>query len=86
MTEHIDNLQKSFELSSQQVDVDFIISGTDFERASQTICQAYAQFKPHNHVYHVTYNTKKPNVRDPERIDLVKDGFPLFKSIVKNTV
>jgi len=122
MKEHIENLQKSFELSSQQVDdavnplevaalfesqkvsyvligghmlsyytgtaratvdVDFIISGTDFERASQAINEAYAQFQPHNRVYHVTYDTKKPHVKDPERIDLVKDGFPLFKSVVK---
>ncbi len=122
MKEHIENLQKSFELSSQQVDdavnplevaalfeskkvsyvligghmlsyytgtaratvdVDFIISGTDFERASQAIHEAYAQFQLHNRVYHVTYDTKKPHVKDSERIDLVKDGFPLFKSIVK---
>ncbi len=122
MKEHIDNLKKSFELSSQQVedavnplevaalfesqnvsyvligghmlsyytgtaratvDVDFIISGTDFERASQAIRKAYVQFKPHNRVYHVTYDTKNPHVKDPERIDLVRDGFPLFNSVVK---
>lgn len=122
MKEHIENLQKSFELSSEQVDdvinslevaalfesqkvsyvligghilsyymgtaratvdVDFIIvSGTDFERASQAPRQSYAQFKSHNRVYHVTYDTKNPHIKDLERIDLVKDVFPLFKSVV----
>lgn len=122
MKEQIENLQKSFELSSQQiydavnplevaallesknvsyvligghmlschtgtaratVDVDFIIGGADFERASKAIHKAYAQFKRYDRVYHVTYNTKKPHTKDPERIDLVKDGFPLFRVIVQ---
>ncbi|MBT3724614.1 MAG: hypothetical protein HOM14_18870 [Gammaproteobacteria bacterium] len=122
MKEQIENLQKSFELSSQQiddavnplevaalfesknvsyvligghmlsyytgtaratVDVDFIIGGTDFERASKEINKAYAQFKHHNRVYHVTYDTQKTHEKDPERIDLVKDGFPLFKAVVQ---
>ncbi len=121
MKEQIENLQKSYELSSQQiedavnplevaalfesnnvsyvligghmlsyytgtaratVDVDFIIGGADFERASRVIDKAYAQFKHNNQVYHVTYDTKK-HVKDPERIDLVKDGFPLFKAVVQ---
>ena len=93
MKEHIENLQKSFELSSQQIDdvvnpleiaalfesenvsyvligghmlsyytgiaratmdVDFIIGGADFERASKAIHKAYAQFKHHDRIYHVT--------------------------------
>jgi len=122
MKEQIENLQKSYELSSQQiddavnplevaalfesenisyvligghmlsyyigtaratVDVDFIIGGTDFERASKAIHKAYTQFKYHNRVYHVTYDTKKMHAKDPERIDLVKDGFPLFKAVVQ---
>lgn len=121
MKEQIENLQKSFELSSQQIDdavnplevaalfesknvsyvligghmlsyytgtaratadVDFIISGADFERASKAINKAYAQFKHNNRVYHVTYDTKK-QAKAPERIDLVKDGFPLFKAVVQ---
>jgi len=121
MKEQIENLQKSFELSNQQiddavnplevaalfesknvsyvligghmlsyytgtaratVDVDFIIGGADFERASKAINKAYAQFKRHNRVYHVTYDTKK-HAKDPERIDLVKDGFPLFKAVIQ---
>ncbi len=121
MKEQIENLQKSFELSSQQiddavnplevaalfesknvsyvligghmlsyytgtaratVDVDFIIGGADFERASKVINKAYAQFKHNNRIYHVTYDTKK-QAKDPERIDLVKDGFPLFKAVVQ---
>lgn len=122
MKEQIENLQKSFELSSQQiddavnplevaalleskkisyvligghmlsyytgtaratVDVDFIIGGADFERASRAINEAYTQFKYHNRVYHVTYDTYKKHSRDPERIDLIKDGFPLFKAVVQ---
>lgn len=122
MNQHIENLQKSYELSSQQiedavnplevialfedeqisyvligghmlsfytgtaratVDVDFIIGGADFSRATKLIDQAYAQFKYHDRIYHVTYDSKKANVKDPERIDLVKDGFPLFREVVQ---
>ncbi len=122
MKEHIENLQKSFELSGQQiddavnplevaalfesenvsyvligghmlsyytgiaratVDVDVIISSADFARASKAIQQAYTQFKRHDYAYHVTYDTKKAHTKDPERIDLVKDGFPLFRTIVQ---
>ena len=122
MNEHIENLQKSFALSSQQiddavnplevaalfesenvsyvligghmlsyytgtaratVDVDFIIGGADFERASKAIHKAYAQFKHHDRIYHVTYDTKNPDAKDPERIDLVKDGFPLFRAVIQ---
>lgn len=122
MKEHIENLQKSFELSSQQiddavnplevaalferehvsyvligghmlsfytgtaratVDVDFIIGGAHFSRATKVIEAAFAQFKQKDHVYHVTYDTKKLGVSDPERIDLVKDGFPLFREVVE---
>lgn len=122
MKEQIENLQKSFELSSQQiddvvnplevaalfesekvsyvligghmlsyytgtaratVDVDFIIGSVDFERASKVIHKTYSQFKHHDRVYHVTYDTQKTPTKDPERIDLIKDGFPLFKAIVQ---
>lgn len=122
MKERIENVQKSYELSSQQladavnplevaalfekervsyvligghmlsyyagtaratVDVDFIISGPDFSRATKVIASAYAQFKHHDRVYHVTYDSKKPNLKDPERIDLVKDGFPLFREVIQ---
>jgi len=40
----------------------------------------FSRFKHNNRVYHVTYDTKKPT-KGPERIDLVKDGFPLFKVV-----
>jgi hypothetical protein len=122
MNENIDNLQKSFELSSKQiddavnplevaalfekegfsyvligghmlsfytgtaratVDVDFIIGGTDFSKATRLIQKAYSQFKEHDRVYHVTYDSKKANQKDPERIDLVRDNFPLFSEIVR---
>ncbi len=122
MKERIENLQKSYELSSQQVDdavnplevaalfekerisyvligghmlsfytgtaratvdVDFIISGADFSRAAKIIDKAYTQFKHHDRVYHVTYDSKKSHRKDPERIDLVRDGFPLFREIVR---
>ncbi|MFK8067340.1 MAG: hypothetical protein AB8D52_03765 [Gammaproteobacteria bacterium] len=122
MTEHIDNLQKSYELSSQQiedavnplevaalfekervsyvligghmlsyytgtaratVDVNFIIGGVDFSRAAEVIEKAYTQFQHHDRVYHVTYDSKKSNQKDPERIDLVKDDFPLFREVVQ---
>lgn len=121
MKNKIENLQKSFELSSQQtedvvnplevaaifedqkfsyvligghmlsfytgiaratVDVDFIIGNADFARASKAINKSYQQFKETDRVYHVTYDTKK-NVVDPERIDLIKDVFPLFREVVK---
>ena len=121
MKNKIENLQKSFELSSQQtedvvnplevaalfedqkfsyvligghmlsfytgiaratVDVDFIIGNADFSRASKIINKSYQQFKETDRVYHVTYDTKK-NVVDPERIDLIKDVFPLFREVVK---
>ena len=123
MKEHIDNLQKSFELSSQQVkdavnplevaaifekekmayvligghmlsyytgtaratvDVDFIIRGADFSRASAAIDKAYKQFKQNDRVYHVTYDSNQPNIKDPERIDLVRDNFPLFREVVQS--
>jgi len=116
----IENLRKSFELSSQQtedvvnplevaalfeeqelsfvligghmlsfytgiaratVGVDFIISDADFAKASKTINQSYRQFRETDRVYHVTFDTKK-NVVDPERIDLIKDVFPLFREVV----
>lgn len=122
MKEHINNLQKSFELSSQQVedavnplevaalfekervsyvligghmlsfytgtaratvDVDFIISGADFSRAAKVIDKAYSQFKHNDRIYHVTYDSKRSGPKDPERIDLVKDGFPLFREVVQ---
>ena len=96
MKEDIQNLQKSYELSSQHVedavnplevaalfekervsyvligghmlsfytgtaratvDVDFIIGASDFARAAKAINKAYTQFKYHDRVYHVTYNT-----------------------------
>lgn len=121
MKNKIENLQKSFELSSQQaedvvnpldvaaifedqkfsyvligghmlsfytgiaratVDVDFIIGNADFARASKAINKTYQQFKETDRVYHVTYDTKK-NVIDPERIDLIKDVFPLFREVIK---
>ncbi len=121
MKEQIENLQKSYELSSQQVedavsplevaalfeekrfsyvligghmlsfytgtaratvDVDFIVSGTDFARAAKAVKNAYSQFKAHDQVYHVTYDSRRANQKDPERIDLVRDTFPLFREIV----
>lgn len=122
MIESIENLQKSYELSSQQVedavnplevaalfekervsyvligghmlsfytgaaratvDVDFIIGGADFSRAAKVIDKTYTQFKHNDRVYHVTYDSKKANQKDPERIDLVRDTFPLFSEIVR---
>lgn len=122
MKEHIQNLQKSYELSSQQVedavnplevaalfekervsyvligghmlsfytgtaratvDVDFIIGGADFARAAKMIQDAYTQFKQHDRIYHVTYDSKTSGLKDAERIDLVKDGFPLFREVVQ---
>ena len=121
MKENFNNLQKSYELSSQQVedvvnplevaalfekervsyaligghmlsfytgttratvDVGFIIGGADFSRAVKIIDKAYAQFKHNDRVYHVTYDSKTSDQIDPERIDLVKDGFPLFREVV----
>lgn len=121
MKAHLDNLQKSFELSSQQVedavnplevaaifekekvsyvlieghmmsfytgtaratvDVDFIIGGAHFTRAAKAINQAYSQFRQNDRVYHVTYDSNKSGSGDPERIDLVRDGFPLFREVV----
>ncbi len=122
MKEHIDNLQKSYELSNQQVedavnplevaalfekehvsyvligghmlsyytgtaratvDVDFIIGGAHFTRAAKVIDKAYSQFKHNDRVYHVTYDSKRAGLKDAERIDLIKDGFPLFRAVVQ---
>lgn len=121
MKEHIQNLQKSYELSRLQiedavnplevaaifeeervsyvligghmlsfytgtaratVDVDFIIGGPDFSRAALAINKAYTQFKQNDRIYHVTYDSQKSGQKDLERIDLVKDGFPLFREVV----
>ena len=123
MKEHIDNLEKSFELSSQQVkdavnplevaaifekekmayvligghmlsyytgtaratvDVDFIVQGNDFSRAAAAIDKAYKQFKHNDRIYHVTYDSMHPNTKDSERIDLIRDKFPLFREVVQN--
>ena len=65
------------------VDVDFIVGGADFERASNMVRKTYTQFKRRDRVYHVTYDTKNARAEDSERIDLVKDGFPLFNTIVR---
>ncbi|MEJ2754543.1 MAG: hypothetical protein P8104_01580 [Gammaproteobacteria bacterium] len=65
------------------VDVDFIIGGADFVRTTEVIDKAYAQFQHHDRIYHVTYDSKKKNQKNPERIDLVKDGFPLFREVVQ---
>ncbi len=121
MKAHLDNLQKSFELSSQQVedavnplevaaiferekvsyvligghmmsfytgtaratvDVDFIVGGAHFVRAAKAIDKAFSQFTQNDKVYHVTYDSKKSGLGDLERIDLVRDGFPLFREVV----
>ena len=65
------------------VDVDFIIGDADFERASEVIYKAYVQLKHRNRVSRGTYDTRKQHAKNPERIDLVKDDFPLFKAIVQ---
>lgn len=121
MKGHLGNLQKSFELSSQQVedavnplevaaiferekvsyvligghmmsfytgtaratvDVDFIVGGAHFARAAKAIDKAFSQFKQNDRVYHVTYDSEKSGLGDLERIDLVRDGFPLFREVV----
>ena len=121
MKESINNLHKSYQLSSQQiedavnplevvalfekeqisyvligghllsfytgtaratVDVDFIISGSDFLRATKVINKAYQQFNQHDRIFHVTYDSKISKQKDAERIDLVKDGEPLFRAVV----
>ena len=123
MKKQVDNLQKSYEVSSQQIDdvvnplevvallesekvsyvligghmlsyytgmpratadVDLIIDGVDFERTSMLIREAYTQLEHHDRINHVTYDSQKPGAKDPERIDLVKDSFPLFKTVVRD--
>ncbi len=64
------------------VGVDFIVGGAHFARAAKAINHAYSQFQQNDRVYHVTYDSKKPGSKDAERIDLVRDGFPLFREIV----
>lgn len=121
MKKTLENLQKSYELSSLQaedivnplevavllenkklsyvligghmvsfytgipratVDVDFIVGGSDFTEATHVISKSYQAFKQTDRVYHVTYDTKQ-KVVNPERIDLIKDMFPLFRQIVE---
>lgn len=122
MKEQIENLEKSYELSSRQVedavnplevaalfekenmsyvligghmlsyytgiaratvDVDFIIGWTDFKRAAKMIQKTYSHFKPNDKVYHITYDSCRSTAGELERIDLVKDGFPLFRTVVE---
>jgi hypothetical protein len=64
------------------VTVDFIVGGAHFARAAKAIDKAYSQFKQNGRVYHVTYDSKKGGPTDAERIDLVRDGFPLFREVV----
>lgn len=66
------------------VDVDFLIGGADFARAAKVIDKAYSQFKHRDRIYHVTYDSRMPNQKAPERIELVKDGFPLFREVVQH--
>lgn len=121
MKEHVSNLTKSFELSSQQVgdaidplevaavfekeklsyvligghlmsfytgiaratvDVDFIVGGKDFQKATKLIKSHYDQLSENNKVHHVTYDSKSSKTIDRERIDLVKDTFSLFSAVV----
>ena len=123
MKEQIENLQKSYELSSEQVadavnpievaaiferekvsyvligghmlsyytgaaratgDVDFIVGGADFSRSVNLVGQAFQQFRRHDRVYHITYDSTQQNTSEAERIDLVKDSFPLFREVVKS--
>lgn len=122
MKEQIENLEKSYELSSQQVkdavnplevaalfekekmsyvligghmlsyytgtaratvDVDFIIGWADFGRATEAVRKAYSHFRQNDKVYHITYDSQNSAGGDPERVDLVKDGFPLFRAVVE---
>ncbi len=64
------------------VDVDFIVGGKDFLRATKLIKRHYAQLAENDKVQHITYDSKASKTIDKERIDLVKDTFPLFKAIV----
>lgn len=66
------------------VDVDFIIGGSDFSRAAKVVDKAYSRYIHNDHVYHVTYDSQQSDLHDPERIDLVKDGFPLFREVVNH--
>jgi len=122
MKEHIENLRKSYELSSQQIedavnplevavifdneqvsyvligghmlafytgtvratiDVNVIVGSVDFGRAVEVIGKAYTQLQHTDRTHHVTYDSKRAGAGDPERIDLVKDDFPLFSEIVQ---
>ena len=123
MKEQIENLHKSYELSSKQVeyavnplevaalfekqslsyvligghmmsyytgtpratvDVDFIIRKADFKKAFDSVSHAFSEFKSNDKVYHVTFDVIESETVDPERIDLIKDGFPIFREVVKN--
>ncbi|MBI3563245.1 MAG: hypothetical protein HY080_16195 [Gammaproteobacteria bacterium] len=64
------------------VDVDFLIRNADFSRAVSLMQQHYSQFDYKDKVFHVTFDARDQSSTEPERIDLVKDGFALFREIV----
>ena len=72
-------------VSRATIDVDFIIKNADFAKATRLIQKNYAQLSLSDKVYHVTFNVQDTVTAEPERIDLVKDGFALFREIVNHS-
>jgi len=66
------------------VDVDFIIAEGDFNNAIDIVSTRYSALLLNDKIYHVTFDSIETDDFDPERIDLIKDGFPLFKRVLKS--
>lgn len=65
------------------VDVDFIIAEADFNKARKIITANYSKLRQNDKTHHVTFDCIHSKDSEAERIDLIKDGFPLFKQVLK---
>ncbi len=65
------------------VDVDFIIAKKDFNEAVNLINNDYPNLILNDKNHHITFDDRNDNSKNAERIDLIKDEFPLFKMVLK---
>ncbi len=66
------------------VDVDFIIAKKDFKQAVSIINNVYPNLILNDKNHHITFDDKNDTSKHSERIDLIKDEFPLFKLVLKS--
>ncbi|VAW42353.1 hypothetical protein MNBD_GAMMA01-1117 [hydrothermal vent metagenome] len=63
------------------VDVDFIIAQSDFNQAVALVQSNFPHLTINDKIQHVTFDDGHNN--NSERIDLIRDDFPLFKQVLK---